>query len=136
MQTEDPDKAREKARKEAQRLAEEEIQREHAKRLEQEEQQKSEREQVILEQLEALRVGASVVFHHQDKDQKAKLAAHIHASEHFIFVDFQGRKIAEHNHQELLEKMTSNTLSITQNSDEFESQLAKVVSSLQNKAQH
>lgn len=133
--------AAEKALAEAKALADEKTARAVAAALaekNQQEQQQASREaeqlhQQLLaqQQINALNVGAWIERLDENMQmQRCKLAVFIAAVGKYIFVDNLGRKVAEYQREALLEAFLFKQVSIINNGDKFEDQLAKVIRSL------
>lgn len=129
-----------KAMAEARALAEDKVRREQeqqqAEKLLQEQQQTEQakaalaQHQAAIELTSELHVGAWLELHIDDKPVRSKLSVIIGATGKYIFVDQVGRKLAEHNREQLAKLLASGHARVISKGDKFEDQLAKVIRGL------
>lgn len=129
-----------KAMAEARVLAEAKLQREEAQKLE--EKRLQEQEQLVRAQMEEaehkaaitlaseLHVGAWLELHIDNTPVRSKLSVIIGATGKYIFVDQVGRKLAEHNRDQLAILLATGKARVISKGDKFEDQLAKVIRGL------
>ncbi len=90
-----------------------------------------ERRNGVLQQINELNVGAWVeISIDAQHKQRCKLAVIIASIGKYIFVDSLGRKVIEYNQEEIVRALSNNHLTLINNGDKFEDQLAKVIRSL------
>jgi len=77
-----------------------------------------------------LNLGARVELTVNGEAVRCKLAVIIAATGKYIFSDNIGRKIAEFQREQLIQALLNNQLTLLNNGDSFDDQLAKVIRSL------
>jgi hypothetical protein len=80
--------------------------------------------------ISALNLGARVELIHNGEPVRCKLAVIIAATGKYIFSDNIGRKIAEFQREQLVQALLNKQLTLVNNGDSFDDQLAKVIRGL------
>jgi hypothetical protein len=134
--------ADEKVRRQAEQLLEQERERERQAQLQLEQDRERERQQAAeaAEQLQrvqmaniqisALNLGARVELLVNGEAVQCKLAVIIAAAGKYIFVNNLGRKVAELHRDQMLQALLDKQLTLLNNGDSFDDQLAKVIRGL------